>query len=110
MALAKKGSRLITVDNQVFRWKVRGKPTYSQGNAWSSLTFAVELAERPMSTLVVEMSNAHPSNWLGAPYDIVTPSIVATSICQAIQKGWVPTQSGSAFTFTFSEQPSQDKP
>jgi hypothetical protein len=42
MSLVRKGSREITVDGRRFRWSVRGKPTCSQSNAWSPLSFAVE--------------------------------------------------------------------
>jgi hypothetical protein len=63
--LARKGSRLITVGGATFRWTVRRRPTYSQANGWSPLTFVVERAERPGAILVVSLPCAHPGNWLG---------------------------------------------
>ncbi|WP_182908124.1 hypothetical protein [Microbispora sp. H13382] len=47
MSLPKKGSRVITVSDVAYRWRVRHKPTYCQGNGWTPMTFAVELAEKP---------------------------------------------------------------
>ena len=55
MALVKKGSRLITVDGVGYRWRVRGRPTYSQGIGQTGLTFAVERVDLKGSVLVVTM-------------------------------------------------------
>lgn len=33
VAIPKKGSRLISVDGTAYRWRIRHKPTYSQGNS-----------------------------------------------------------------------------
>jgi hypothetical protein len=41
---APQGSRRIAVDGLVFRWLVRGRPTYCQALGWSPLTFVAELA------------------------------------------------------------------
>ena len=38
MALVRKGSRQIVVDGTAYRWRLRGRPTYSQGLAWSPCT------------------------------------------------------------------------
>src|SRR5690242_2146820 len=64
VAIPKKGSRLITVDGTVFRWRVRHKPTYCQGMAWAPLSFAAERAEEPGAVLVVSLPRARPDNWL----------------------------------------------
>lgn len=47
MALVRKGSRRIVVDGTVYRWRLRGRPTYFQGLAWSPCTFAVEHGDTP---------------------------------------------------------------
>ncbi|MFI6450221.1 hypothetical protein ACIBF6_01580 [Streptosporangium amethystogenes] len=62
MAMPRRGSRLITVDGTGFRWRVRNKPTYCQGNDWSPLTFAAERAEKPGDVLVVSLPCARPDN------------------------------------------------
>lgn len=97
MALVKKGSRHITVDGTRYRWRLRGRPTYSQSLAWSPLTYAVELADSPGRTLVVTTSQPHPSNWLIASATAVVPSAVADAIRTARAAGWVPDRPGSPF-------------
>jgi hypothetical protein len=47
VALVRKGSRRIVVDGTVYRWRLRGRPTYDQGLAKSPCTFAVEHADTP---------------------------------------------------------------
>jgi hypothetical protein len=56
MALVRRGSRRIVVDGTVYRWRLRGRPAYFQGLAWSPCTFAVEHADTPGTTLVVTTS------------------------------------------------------
>lgn len=65
MALVKKGSRLINVDDTTYRWRLRGRPTYDQGLVHSPLTYAVEHADNPGTTLVITTNQPHPSNWFG---------------------------------------------
>lgn len=69
MALVRKRSRLIVVDGTAYRWRLRGRPTYFQGLAWSPCTFAVEHADTPGTTLVVTTDQPHPSNWIGRDAD-----------------------------------------
>ncbi|GAB2938560.1 hypothetical protein GCM10027075_43760 [Streptomyces heilongjiangensis] len=58
MALVRKGSRRIVVDGTPYRWRLRGRPTYFQGLAWSPCTFAVEHADTP-GALVVTIDQPH---------------------------------------------------
>ncbi|MFJ9752890.1 hypothetical protein [Streptomyces chartreusis] len=97
MALVKKGSRLITVDGISYRWRIRRKPTYSQALAWSPLTYAVELADSPGSTLVVTTNHPHPNSWMLESPGAVVPSAVAESIRSARTRGWAPKSPGSPF-------------
>src|SRR5215213_6738440 len=97
MSLPKKGARSITVDGVVYRWRVRGKPTYAQALAWTPLTVAVELAALPGATLVVTFAHAHPGNWLGHPVVPIQPGVVAASIRIALAQGWRPADPGRAF-------------
>ncbi|PWI20246.1 hypothetical protein DI272_01270 [Streptomyces sp. Act143] len=103
MALVKKGSRHITVDGTTYRWRLRGRPTYCQGLVWSPLTYAVEHAETPGTTLVVITGRPHPDNWLGAPVDPVLPSGVADSIRAALAGGWTPEKPGPPHLLDRSE-------
>jgi hypothetical protein len=100
MALAKKGSRAITVDGQKFRWSVRPKPTYSQGLAWSPLSFAVEAVGGAGCALHVTLARPRPDNWLKKPSAPVTPREVAAIIRRAMKSGWKPAEPGSPFEIT----------
>ncbi len=97
MALTRKGARRITVDDVVYRWTVRRKPTYCQALGWSPLTFAVERTEQPGSTLVVSLPWARPDNWLALPSGPVRPGVVARAIRVALSRGWQSASPGSPF-------------
>ncbi|MET8827537.1 hypothetical protein ABZX40_16450 [Streptomyces sp. NPDC004610] len=98
MALARKGSRRIVVDGTVYRWRLRSRPTYLQGLAWSPYSFAVEQADDvPGTTLVVTTDQPHPSNWIGREAEPILPSGVAAAIRLALSEGWTPTAPGPAF-------------
>jgi hypothetical protein len=61
VALVRKGCRQIVVDGVTYRWHVRRKPTYSQGNGWTPLTFAVEDATAPSTTVARAHGPSAPS-------------------------------------------------
>lgn len=103
MALAKKGSRHITVDGITYRWRIRRRPTYSQALAWSPLTYAVEHGDSSGTVLMVTTNQPHPSNWLVAPGSPVLPSDVADSIRTARAQGWNPEKPGPPFHLDQSE-------
>ncbi|WP_442805460.1 hypothetical protein [Streptomyces sp. GMR22] len=102
MALVRKGSRRIVVDGTAYRWRLRRRPTYLQGLAWSPCTFAVEHAEAPGTTLVVTTSQPHPSNWLGREAKPVRPADVAEAIELALGTGWDPEAPGRPFHLDLS--------
>ncbi|MGW5722306.1 hypothetical protein ACWEVP_39460 [Amycolatopsis sp. NPDC003865] len=87
MTLSRKGSRLITVDGAEYRWTVRRKPTYSQGLG-ATMTFAVEPAEHPGATLVVDTGRPRPDNWLHLPAEPVHPAEVAEAVRMALARGF----------------------
>ncbi|RVX47397.1 hypothetical protein EDD27_10330 [Nonomuraea polychroma] len=103
MAMPKKGSRLITVDGTVLRWRVSHKPTYSQDKKWSPLTFAVERAEKPGSVLVVSLPCARPDNWGGQRTIVIRPVLVVGCIRRALEQGWNSGQPGPGFALTVTE-------
>ncbi|GGR65905.1 hypothetical protein GCM10010269_00570 [Streptomyces humidus] len=77
-----KGARRIVVDGTAYRWRLRRRPTYFQGLAWTPCTFAVEHADTPGTTLVVATDQPHLSNWIGREAKPVLPSDVAQVIKQ----------------------------
>jgi hypothetical protein len=103
MAIPKKGSRLITVDGVTYRWRIRRKPTYCQGNGWGPLTFAVESAEKPGRVLLVALPFVRPDAWLGGRTMAVRSALVAAIIRTALERGWEPRQAGSAFTLDLND-------
>ncbi|MFD7708029.1 hypothetical protein ACFV6E_34720 [Streptomyces sp. NPDC059785] len=102
MALVRKGSRRIVVDGTAYRWRLRGRPTYSQGLAWSPCAFGVEHADAQGMTLVVATDQPHPGNWIGREAGPVRPSRVAAAVRLALREGWTPTVQGSAFHLDLS--------
>lgn len=102
MALRRKGSRTITVDNESYRWRVRPRPTYTQALAASGLVVAVE-RERGGSRMTVEFSAPRPDSWCGVDAVVVTPKDVARFIRAAIERGWVPAENGSTFVLRADE-------
>lgn len=103
MTLARKGSRQITVGSVVYRWKVRGRPTYDQGMGWSPLTFVVEQVCPSGSLLLVSLPCAHPSNWLILPSVPVLPQTVASAIALGLENGWQPSKPGPAFLLAMED-------
>ncbi|MDA0642384.1 hypothetical protein, partial [Nonomuraea ferruginea] len=76
MAIPKKYARPVTVDGTAFRWRVRRKPTYCQGNGWGPMTFAVEPADTPGRVLLVSLPCSRPDAWLGERATAVRPALV----------------------------------
>ncbi|MFG2072280.1 hypothetical protein SAMN05421874_101344 [Nonomuraea maritima] len=104
MAIPKKGSRLITVDDTVFRWRVRRKPTYCQGNSWGPMTFAVELADASGRVLLVSLPCSRPDAWWGERTMAVRPALVTATIRMALNHGWYPQQAGNAFELALTDE------
>jgi hypothetical protein len=101
MAITKKGSRRIVVEDISYHWSVRSRPTYSQGLADSTLTFAIQLEDIGKTTLVVCTSAYRPDNWFHRQSIVVTPSIVRQCILEALEKGWTPQKNGSPFLLNY---------
>ena len=98
MALAVKGSRLITINGTVYRWRLRRKPSYHQECFDTSLTFAVELAGTSGSVLAVAIPDvSHPVSLMARSSLIVRPALVAAVIQTALDRGWQPEVPGAPF-------------
>jgi hypothetical protein len=94
MAIPKKGSRPITVDGSDYRWLIRRKPTYVQGNGWTPMTLAISAAVPRAPSLVVTLATNRPDAWVGAEVDAITPRDVAALIRLGIARGWNPATPG----------------
>jgi hypothetical protein len=106
MALGRKGTRRIVVGGTAYRWRLRHRPTYFQGLAWSPCTFAVQHADTSGTTLVVTTNRPHLSNWLGRAAKPVLPSHVAQAIERGLREGWTPMDPGSPFHLSADFEPS----
>jgi len=92
MAIPKKGTRRIRVDDESYLWLIRKKATYTQ---WAygdgRIHIAVEHAEvEGGAVLLIYTDRKHPEDWATTKVIAVNPSDVAKWIRQAIKKGWNP--------------------
>lgn len=101
MAIAKKGSRKIVVDDESYRWLVRRKATMSQTEyGFGTLHLAVEHCDEPKCVLVIETNYPHPKDLDIEKNVIITPIVpskVADWIRQALASGWEPKKQGAQF-------------
>lgn len=103
MAIAKTGSRRIVVDSVAYRWRLRRRPTYFQGLAWTPCAYAVALEDDPGAVLVVVTAEPHPGNWVGHRGSPVLPSAVARAVRLALARGWEPRVAGPPFRVDLSQ-------
>ncbi|RSN32043.1 hypothetical protein DL990_19125 [Amycolatopsis sp. WAC 01416] len=101
MALLRRGSRRIVVDDIAYRWIVRRKPTYAQDGGYF-LSYGVELEGVRGAVLVVRTDHAHPLNYMGVPSKAVLPSDVERAIQLALTRGWEPSAPGAQFQLDLS--------
>lgn len=94
--------RAITVDGVRYWWKVRPKPTYSEGLGHGPLRFAVEHADGG-ATLLVSLPVLRPDNWIAPTPFAVRPRLVADTIRAALARGWDPRASGPVFEMTLPD-------
>lgn len=95
MTFSKKRSRLITVDDAVYRWRVGPRRSSAP-----SLRFAVERAEEQGGVLMVTLPCARPDNGRGERTIAVTPRLVGACVRRAVEQGWGP---GRSFTLDVTE-------
>lgn len=111
MALAVKGSRLITVDGTVYRWRM-GRGTSARRSGYAPLAFAVELAGARGTVLAVTVPDvSHPASFVADSSLIVRPALVATVIRTALGRGWEPAAPGDPFRLSLAggELPAEAK-
>lgn len=106
MAISKKGSRSIVVNDTNYQWLIRRKVTYSQEIFGTPmLNVAIACTDSNGSTLVVHTDRPHPKNIETEASDIIpiTPKDIATWIGSAIELGWEPQVPGPQFRVQVSE-------
>lgn len=104
MAIAKKGSRKITVGDISYRWSIRKKPTYFQAAFEDNITAAVELLDQPASVLHITFPWARPDNWINPSKLAITPKLIEECITEAIENGWKPHICGSAMEMKYTDK------
>jgi len=102
MALPKKKSRPITVNNENFRYIIS---TEKYNTDWTfNLNITVQIAEGQGNILKIE-GLVTRDFWLDFPYDItekkdyplLTPKDISLIIKNSLNKGWNPNKKGSPF-------------
>lgn len=84
MAIAKKGTRSIRVDDVEYRWVVQ--PDDEPG-----LGIVVECTENPGQRIIIWVDHGN----------IISPWLVRKAILYALEKGWQPKQKGKELVFRF---------
>lgn len=95
MAISRKNSRKIVVDEVEYRWAIRHKPTYSQALGDQNILVAIELYNDPQSTLLVHFPWLRNDSWMAIhTQPSVTPKYVEQCIKDAIAQSWNPREKG----------------
>lgn len=105
MAIPKKGSRKIVVNQDDYRWLIRRKATDCQSDfGFGEINVAIEHADGCGATLLVKTGYPHPQDMAaGGVINAVTPVVpsdVAIWIKEAIKAGWCPQEPGPTFYFS----------
>jgi hypothetical protein len=102
MSIPRKGSRTVSHGDHGYRWHVRRKPTYRQGVVEASMKVAIErVGANAGLVLRVDLRVSRPDNWIAAHQTALTPRVVRQIIASALNDGWNPEVSGSAFEYEY---------
>lgn len=102
MALPKKKSRAITVNNEEYRYIIS---TGKYDENWSfNLNVTIQIAEGEGNVLKVE-GLVTRDYWLDVPsdvtskedYPVLTPTDIVFMIEKGIREGWIPNKKGASF-------------
>jgi hypothetical protein len=110
MAIPRKGSKKIQVNDLTFRWKVSEQEPVILDKLWTTANLSISPETRSGSTLTVElrkpiqvMFELEKSIPISSISMQITPKIVAACIQYALQIGWQPMVSGKPKFIPFSE-------
>ncbi|MFE6745391.1 hypothetical protein ACFVGM_06010 [Kitasatospora purpeofusca] len=101
MALAKKSSRRIVVDDVEYRWRVRRNDRCCEYHL-GTLGYVVEEAARPGTLLVVDTGRPAVMAPGAVRAELVLPREVAAGVRAALSNGWTPDSAGSPFKLRLS--------
>jgi hypothetical protein len=101
MAIPKKGSRKIVVNDIPYRWYIRRKPSYGQElQGEESMTVAIQQDIDTSTTILhVQLYRGRPDAWFSDTTPI-TPKNVEQYIRTALEKGWQADVAGKPFVLT----------
>jgi len=95
MALAKKGTRTLVINDIRYRWVVSRDFGGGENARAETLTLVVELADEPGQRLeAVFAYHDLPNSNVPADRQTISPKVVREIILFALQKKWRPTQRG----------------
>ncbi|VEP12048.1 conserved hypothetical protein [Hyella patelloides LEGE 07179] len=106
MGLIKKGSRQITIDGVIYRWRYPPKPNQNHEDAYPGIIVTVQQLGYENSSILAlnfdrhHMSGAYSYQELRKP---VLPSEVAICIREAIKAGWQSNISSKQFILNVRE-------
>jgi hypothetical protein len=102
MTIPKKGRRLVRVGEADYAWRIRKKPTYTQGAFRSPMTLAIQPCDpNAGSVLVVNLRISRPDNWINPHETSVTPAMVREMIAGALASGWRPFSATQPFFYEY---------
>jgi len=109
MALNKKSSRRIVVDEETFRYKVSATRPDEDGKFQLNVTIQRDaggsrLEVRGLFTRNFWLDISEPGVKTSKDYPVITPRHIRTIIKQAQQQGWQPEETGPAFVLELENQ------
>src|SRR5262245_34700604 len=91
MSITQRGARRISIGDAVYAWRIRKRPTYSQGSGWSPMLVGVQRVAPPArGVLVLELDVTRPDAWIARSKIALGPADVAAGIAEALRAGWDP--------------------
>jgi hypothetical protein len=106
MAVRKKGSRRIVVDDVAYLWRFPRKPTHSQEDGWPGVFVTANRSDCVRASLLLAFPRRFHLNGpvVQEPPRPVLPSDVAAGIRAALAAGWVADQPGKQFVLRVAEE------
>ena len=104
MAIPKKGTRIITIDDVNYRWLIRRKATYGQTDyGIGRIHVAIEHAENPGTKLHIYTDKGHAHDYATKTVSPVTPGDISKWIKGALSLEWSPEIKGPQFSVSIQE-------